>query len=86
MTEILVFTAVEDVGVSRSTSNGLFSATLINNERITGSNPTVNLMSSTLLISPPLNEFNDLPLTCTGHGAETDMDEMEMTNVTVSGE
>ena len=70
----------------RSTSNCQFNATLINNEPITGSNPAVNLMTSTLVISPPLDEFNGLPLVCTGRGVEIGMDEMEMTIVTVSGE
>ena len=86
MTDELEFTAVEDVGVSRNTSNGQFNATLINNERITGSNPAVNLMTSTLVISPSLNEFNGLALTCTGDGAGSIMDEMNVTNVIVSGE
>jgi hypothetical protein len=83
MTDELVFTAVEGVGTNRS--NGQFNATLINNELITGSMPTVNLMTSTLVISPPLDEFNGLALICTGRGSEMDMDEMNMTNVTVSG-
>ena len=86
MTDNLVFTQGDVVGATRNTSNGQFNATLINSERITGSNPAVNLMTSTLVISPPLNEFNGLPLTCTGRGVEIGMDEMEMTIVTVSGE
>jgi hypothetical protein len=85
MTDELVLNQGNVVGDTSNSSNGQFSATLINSERITGSNPAVNLMTSTLVISPPLNEFNGLPLTCIGNGAGTDMDEMEMTIVTLSG-
>ena len=86
MTDNLVFTQGNVVGDTRNTSNGHFNATLSNSERITGSNPAVNLMTSTLVISPPLNEFNGLALTYTGNGAVGDMDRKEMTNVTVSSE
>ena len=81
MTDNLVFTAVSEIGATRNVSK--FVATLNSREPV-GNDALV--MTSTLIISPPLNAFNGLPLTCTGRSAEIGMDEMEMTNVTVSGE
>ena len=83
MTDNLVFTALSMAGATRTASNSQFVATLNSREPVEND---VLLMTSTLVISPPLNEFNGLTLTCTGRGADVGMDEMEMTIVTVSGE
>ena len=83
-TTTLVFTQGNIVGDTNTALNGQFSATLTNSERITGSNPVVNLMTSTLLINPPLN---GLALTCLGSAAVGgEMDGMVITNITISGE
>ena len=82
----LEFSALDDVGSDRTTPNGQFNATLNNNERIPGSSPAVNLMTSTLLINPPLNEFNGLAVTCVGAATGGGVNRMAMTNVTLSGE
>ena len=82
----LVFSAVDDVGTNRTTLNGQFNATLNNNKGIPGSSPVVNLMTSALLINPPLNEFNGLAVTCVGAATGGGVNRMAMTNVTLSGE
>ena len=87
MTDELVFTQGNVVGATSNSSNGQFNATLINKEPITRNGVAVSMLTSTLVISPPLNEFSGLPLTCTGAGVVGSiMDGMNMTNVTVSGE
>ena len=80
---VLGFTAVTAIGATRNTSNGQFIATL-NNRELVGDDSL--LMTSTLLINPPLDEFNSSALTCTGAAAEGDRNGMNMTNVTLSGE
>ena len=86
-TTTLVFTQGNIVGDTNTALNGQFSATLTNSERITGSNPLVNLMTSTLLINPPLNDFNGLTLRCIGAAAVGgEMNGMKITNITISGE
>ena len=74
------FSAVSETGVPRPASNSQFVATLNSREPVGND---VLLMTSTLEISPSLNEFNGLPLTCIGRSIEIDM---EMIIVTVSGE
>ena len=80
---ILRFTAVTAIGDIRNTSNGQFIATL-NNRELAGED--LLLMTSTLQINPPLDEFNGLALTCIGAAAPGDMDGMKMSNVSLSGE
>ena len=81
----LEFSVGDNVGFNRTTSNGQFNAILNNNERITGSNPTVFLMTTTLFINPPLNEFNGLAVSCEGAATGGNANRIAMTNVTLSG-
>ena len=80
---VLRFTAVTAIGDIRNTSNDQFIATLNNRERV---GEDLLLMTSTLLISPPLDYINGLVLTCTGSAAPGDMDGITMSNVSLSSE
>ena len=82
-TENVVFTGQTMIEDPRSASNSQFVATLNSREPVENE---LLLMISTLVISPPLNEFNGLTLSCIGRGAVIGMDGMKMAIVTVSGE
>ena len=77
----LHFSALDTIGVTRNSSNGQFNAVLSNSEKVTGG---AFLITSTLLINPPLNDLNGLTLTCIGVSLFNNF--IETSNITLSGE
>ena len=68
----------QPIGTTSNTTNGQFIAALNGSER-------VGTLNSTLLIEPPLDDFNNSVLTCRGSSA-TDVNPTNMNTITLSGE